>query len=638
MSDRISVVFKVDPVTRTVSRDGMQVDLAPTTAVDAGDGQMRTLADILDAYAKASDFEDVRRTMTPDVQQAVGVVLYRALGPETFSDERCRWVEISVDAPGDAAARGRFVQSLPWPLTAQPDPFSFLAQRGAQPWLFTLDGAKDTLKSDVLFPPEPRILLMITHSQGEILGREHQAEIEAMLRPNYSAQSYASNVRVARRWSEAFALLSAAEVFDPHIIYFYGHGQSETGVAELIFDLADNELPEVSASTIATVLASLESLRRPALFFANCCSGANAVKSGIGDAIGGHVGCVVSNRTVVDLHAARVFGLEVLNALVSERRAPDTFMADVTLNVIMKVSGSHLAGRWACPVVHTNYGQWIGLAPQAFSQLHRATAGRVVNQLDRKAPVDLATSALGSLIREPGYHLRSLVWQAEGDQGVTDLGVRLRDEFLSQFTRVPIREFMVELQADTRPAADQSARRHIFASIYSALGRPGESPFVSGENPRMLDVLKRLSRHLSKKDLVLLVQMVPVAVDDESGQRLIQSYWQVWIDLLGELTRNGRGEEALRIVVTIALQISNAVVDVQKLLPAPTDQSAQIVVFDRLGSVTTDDIKEHITTFASVYEDIAGNQIAEKAQEIHRSTAGVYMPTVQLLKRIAGYT
>src|SRR5689334_18033362 len=98
--DRIRVMLNVDPATHVVMRDGAVVDLGPGTAVDAGDGQARTLQEIVDAYAQAIDFVDISGDFPPSVQQAVGEVLYRALGADTFADGLCRWLEVVIDDGG----------------------------------------------------------------------------------------------------------------------------------------------------------------------------------------------------------------------------------------------------------------------------------------------------------------------------------------------------------------------------------------------------------------------------------------------------------------------------------------------------------------------------------------------------------
>ncbi|TBF23423.1 hypothetical protein [Rhizobium leguminosarum] len=642
MSNRSRVVFHVDSATDIVTRNGKVVDLSPTTVVNSFDGAARTLADIQRDYAEAYDLEAVRSSMTPDVQQAVGIILFEAIGAETFLDARCRWIEIAV-APGAADGLSRFIRNLPWPLTAQPDPFCFLAQRGADSWLFTLEVAAGGGRPEVLFPPEPRILLMIPKGDVDTDGERHEKDILALLKPNYSQESYAKNVMIAQTWPEALAVLADDNAFDPHIVYFYGHGSSKTGLAELMFDQVETQLPEVSATTIGNLFESLTAPRRPALFFGNCCSGANAILAAIGDAIGPQVGCVISNRTVVDTHAAQTFGLEVLQALVGDRLAPDVFMPNVTNNLIIKVSGSHLAGRWACPVMHTNYDQWISLAPKRFSKLHRATAGRIVDRLDRKAPVAQAKAAFAELVEKPGYRLGALVWQAKGDQGVNDLGPRLRDEFLTTFTTHAIREYVVDLQAETRLASDPripkaSMRGHIFTSLYVALGPPGETPLVRGESPGMDHVIKRLSGDLSNQGAVVLIRMVPVDVKDESSQKLVQAYWKVWIEIMRNLAAIGRPDQARRILVTFALQISTKDVDIPNLLPQAVDVSARITDFQRLESVTAEDVKNHIEAFTNIYDEIAFDEIAMEAEKIHHGTQGVFMPTVQMLKRIAGFT
>ena len=92
MTERVCITFTVAPATGAVTRDGVSVDLGPDTPVHARDGEARRLQTIVDLYAGAGEFIDVGEELGPDLQQAVGEVLYRALGAEALETGSPRWL------------------------------------------------------------------------------------------------------------------------------------------------------------------------------------------------------------------------------------------------------------------------------------------------------------------------------------------------------------------------------------------------------------------------------------------------------------------------------------------------------------------------------------------------------------------
>ena len=638
--DRVRVTFRVDPDTKAVTRDGVLVDLGPATAVDAGDGEARTLNDIVEAYARAQQFSDISADFPIEVQLAVGEVLYRALDADRFVDWPCRWLEVVIEA-AERSGDGTFLDRLPWMLTARPDAESrgFLGQVEGEPWVITIDGAPGAAKEDRLFPPEPRLLLMLPATFGDTESGEHEADIRQLLGSCYTSGSLAANVRTARTWAEAYVILRKDSGFNPHVVYFYGHGDSTQSESTFLFDSERGRLSSISAKQIGDVLGALPARSRPAVFFGNCCHGASAGRAGLREQLAAKVDCLIANRTVVDLQVARQFGLEVLGRLVGEASAPNRFMGEATSNITQGIGGSDVGGRWASPVVYTNYNRWIALAPARRQDLKRTTAGSFVERVDRVQPVGLAVAALTPLLDRKGIVLHALAWQAEAAQGVEAFGRRLRDEMYERFVTRAVTEFLVDLQDDTISSGDTNLQPQLLAAIHNALAEPSLRAIAPQPGTLKETILQLLQKYLTTTGVVLLIRNRPVSVEGPVSQKLVRSYWRLWGDLRGELARRARPDYGLRIVVAVALDVApGRRIEIAELVQPPADASAEVADLGLLASVTVADLIQHFTDFSSAYDDVGSDNRDQKAAEIFDKTGGVFMPTQIALKAVAKLT
>jgi hypothetical protein len=631
--DRIRVVLGVD-ASGAVSRAGQFVDLGPDTSIDTGEGETRTLKQIVDAYAAAEQFSDLEQQLPVDAQQAIGETLYRALGGDAFVGEMCRWLEIAIEDCGHPE-RTRFLQRLPWPFLAQPDSesLSFLVQDEDAPWVVTLDGAPRATKEDVLFPPEPHILLVITQSDPDNQGAEHEAEIREALRPWYTAQNFENNVRTARTWPEVSDLIR--QRFDADVMYFYGHGLGGREGA-LLFDPELGQTPTVTARQIGQVIGAMNPEFRPIVFIGNCCHGTSAARTGLGQELSDKIHCLIANRTVVDVPMARAFGTYILRRLALEGASPAQFLGEVNQHLVETVSGTDIGGRWACPVVFTNFSRWRSLLPErSRALLKRETAGDVTERIDRKKPLNLALEALGPLLGSKGIGLGAFAWQGEKVQGIDAFGRRLRDAIFECFSNMSVGDFVVDLLSDTMAAGSENHIGHILAAIFAALAPPRDPRRRPDYQPTKEDVLKLLTKQLSGTGVVLLIRAGSISIGSRRSQSLIQAYWRVWIDLRKELEKLPQQNPVLRIVLTVALELPAASrIQVAALLQAPADDpSSRATDVGILTSVEAADITEHLKDFLKFYDSVSGDTCEQKAHEIYSATAGVFEPTQLVLRR-----
>lgn len=633
-ADRIRIALTVNAA-GAVSRAQQPVNLGPDTLIDIGQGETRTLKQIVDAYAAAEELADLEQQLPVDAQQAIGETLYRALGADDFVGGLCRWLEIAVEDQGNAE-RTRFLQRLPWPFLAKPDTrsLSFLMQDEDAPWVVTLDGAPGAAKEDVLFPPESRILLMIAQSDADTEGAEHEAEIREALRPWYSAQAFQDNVKTASTWPEVNKLIQR-ERFDADVMYFYGHGLGGRNAA-LLFDPVMGQRPDVTANQIGHVIGALNRKFRPNVFIGNCCHGTSAARTGLGEELSEKIDCVIANRTVVDVPMARSFGTYILQRLAAEGASPTQFLGEVNQHLVETVSGTDIGGRWACPVVFTNYARWRSLLPErSRALLKRETAGDVTERIDRKKPLGLALDSLEPLLGSAGIRLGAVAWQGEKIQGIDAFGRRLRDAVLERYSNMSVGDFVVDLLSDTIAAGSENHNAHVLAAIFAAFAPTRDPRRRPDYQPTREDVLKLLTKQLSETGVVLLIRAGSVAIDGPKSQGLVQAYWRAWIDLRKELEKLPQQKPALRIILALALDLPAASrLQVAALLPSPPDDPISTATdLGVLTSVEAADIAEHLRDFLKFYDSVSGDTCEQKANEVYGATAGVFEPTQLILKR-----
>ena len=651
MNDRkVRIVLEIDPATRAVSRIGdagaQPVDLSRSRAIDLGEGRTTTLGEVIDTYAKATNFIDVQEFFTVNAQQAIGEVLFEALGGAELLDEEGGWLEIAVRSkPGPGAANvRREIERLPWSFLARPDSrgSSFLINDEQNPWVVTLDGAPELDREEVLFPPEPRILLMIAGAdptapdydeQEKDEAPEHEEELLATLKPCYSAAAFDQNVKVAHRWDEVTGLLAAG--FAPHVLYFYGHGTSDDNGSQLLFRAKPGEVPQVSSTQIGALL-KVQAARgvRPKVFFANCCHGTSAARFGLGEELSALVPCLIANRTVAGVEESRTIGRHVLEALARDGTAPDAFMADAVREVLMDVSGSTVGGRWGCPVIYTRYAGWIALAPEKRSDIRLVTAGDFPARVDRRDPVNHATAAFASRLGGKGITIDGIAWQAEERQGLINFSRRLRDVFNEQFTTTPIREWMVRFQAESYPATGDDPDAlvpHFAKSIYGALAGPNDPLRAPNKPVRLSDVVTKLSQSVATAGSTVLFSHEPI---DARRQVFLREYWLTWAQIR-ELIQKNVKNQALRILLAFPLRVGPTdSIKIEEVMAAPSEflSLTPLGVFESVSQV---ELAAHLRDFIAFYS-VRDDQVDRVAGDIHARTQGVFEQTHIALKAKAG--
>ncbi|GEP55613.1 hypothetical protein [Reyranella soli] len=649
MNDRkVRIELAIDPLTRLVSRiDGAgshPIDLSRSRAIDLGEGRTSTLGEVIDTYAEATQFFDVQEFFTVYAQQAIGEILFEALGGAKVLNEEGGWLEIAVccrPGPGGADVR-RELERLPWSFLARPDArgSSFLINDEENPWVVTLDGAPELAREEVLFPPEPRILLMIAGDDPATPGYDpnkdqapaHEEEILAALKSCYSAAAFVENVKVARRWKDVIALLDAG--FAPHVLYFYGHGESDGKSSQLLFRANPGELPRVSPTQIRRVLEDQAARGlRPKIFFANCCHGNSAPRFGLGEELSALVPCLIANRTVAGVEESRLIGLHVLESLARDGTAPDALLADAVRKVLTNVSGSTVGGRWGCPVVYTRYASWIALAPEKRSDIRPVTAGDFPARVDRHEPVKHATAAFASRLGGKGITIDGIAWQAEERQGLTNFSRRLRDVFNEQFTTTPIREWMVRFQAESYPAAGDDSDElvpHFAKSIYAALAGPGDPLRAPDKAVQLNDVVRKLTQSVATAGSTVLFSHEPI---DAKRQVFLRDYWLTWAEIRKRIEKNAKAQ-ALRILLAFPLRVGPTdSIDIAKVMAVSDFLSlTPLGVFE---SVSRDELAGHLRDFTAFY-NVLDHQVDRVAADIHTRTNGVFDQTHIALKTKAG--
>ena len=376
---------------------------------------------------------------------------------------------------------------LPWILLA--DSGIFLAAAG---WSVTLSAHNRACPCCEL-PPSPNLLIVAPEPRN-VNPTQADVHIDELLDMLIAADHHfapGKHTRIARTWEEFTDTLTT---FDPHCVYYYGHGVGAADHSRLVFgsgphnmrkdvpvadvaaclrnrspreDLTPGPSPTrrgeqermaakpsflplafqdeggfLSESLGGEVSSGGEFLR---LVYVNCCLGDAGGFLGVGRQFGDFVPAVMTNRTIAQIAAARgqalSFWEQVLLKGIAPHRAMSLLyrrMADLGLSVADV--------RWMTPVLHCGYDTWSANPPQPPNRLEHDPHWHV--KIDRVVQFSIVAEQTRQMLRERKPRSLAFVWYGQQGQGVGLFHQRLKVEFQESLTTTIIDEVLPEWPMD----------------------------------------------------------------------------------------------------------------------------------------------------------------------------------------------
>ncbi len=323
---------------------------------------------------------------------------------------------------------------LPWVLLAHKG--LFLSMTG-----FSVSLARASQVDDCELPPAPRLLVVAPEPAG-VSATRAEAHLEMLenrhLAPFDPRLSRGDHLRVVHTWERFVEMLPQ---FEPHVIYYYGHGVGSLDRSRLVFAAGDaRKRDDRPIGDFAQALRALK--EAPRLVYVNCCSGDAGGFLGAGRQLGEFVPAVITNRTLAYVEAAQAQALALLPSILVDAVPPHRAMAEM-LPRLADMNLSLRDARWMTPVLHCNYGRWTATLPRRVDPLEHDPHWHL--KLDRIRQYGTVSLQTRTMLRERRPRSLAYLWYGREGQGVERFHRRLNVE-LSQ--ELPTNAHFLEVQPE----------------------------------------------------------------------------------------------------------------------------------------------------------------------------------------------
>ena len=415
---------------RAIAARQRAVHLGPQAEINIK-GEPHTLGAIVQAII---DYGSINSQTFFDerAQLEIGRYLFAQIFGELTPRERQALHDDKVDVRLVTAAE--HIGRLPWALLA--DDAVFLTTAG---WSVSL--ARTMEGKDLELPPSPKILIVAPEPEGipATNAAAHLEKLEDLLSGADQRHQQGRNLRVVKTWEEFKA---AAAEFQPHIIYYYGHGVGDANATRLIFasgkkmSRVDKPLPDVANALQDAPLR---------LVYINCCQGDAGGCLGVGWQLSRIAPAVLTNRTTAWIEAAQAQALAFWRSVLIDGEAPHTAVAEM----YGKLGDLDLTTRnirWMTPVLHAHYQSWKANPPQLLSRLEFDPLWRL--KLDRTKQFGQLHYLTTQMLQERKPKAHAFVWYGKEQQGVDLFHKRLKAELQERLPDTFVYEVLPEWPAD----------------------------------------------------------------------------------------------------------------------------------------------------------------------------------------------
>jgi len=262
-------------------------------------------------------------------------------------------------------------------------------------------------------PPSPHLLIVAPEPDDENLtgATEHIHALEKMLT---DADSTLKPVIVST-WQ---AFVKEVKRQPPDVLYYYGHGISDTHSTKLVFANEDNQYLDVPVVDLIPLLIN----KPPRLAYFNCCFGDTGGLLGVGKQLSRFIPALLTNRTAAIIPTAQAQALSFWQATLLDGIAPHQALA-AQREQLAEWQLSVADIRWITPVLHRHYEQWSANPPQRFKGWQRDPHWRLrLDRINQFGRVFLDTE---EMLRNGKPKVLAYLWYGLPNQGVEIFHQRL---------------------------------------------------------------------------------------------------------------------------------------------------------------------------------------------------------------------
>lgn len=517
--------------------------------------EITSIGSLIDIYLyedEKSYFSNTKEALSLGEQRKIGRALFRGLFGDAIDFPLTQWLHL-VPVKSDGQSPDEFADfvskfcQLPWTFLndGSDEKSGFLA---LYPVVVTLDvGARHQHGNyEVVLPTVPRLLMVLPEVKHDdrtqdTFAKKHGKEVRIALADVYESEP--QNIRCVRTFEEMARCLTRsgldADTFDPHIIYFYGHGHADSGTK---FEFEDGKgasdwhsMDEVAELIQATVTRT----QSPPLVWLNCCRGAAArFESGFHQ-VSKVASCVIAMRTVVRREASRALALEGLQLIIAGGFDPVSAMKNTLLFRLATQMGS---GHWASTVISAQFTQWTASGREEVERREGYALGDFPGLVDRKQPLDKIRDRVNTEIRARANKPMIVAWTGAKEQAPDRLEGRLRillEEDFSTYRPILRR---LELQQAIRAAGDE-VEGQLWDSIHLSL-RSGSLRLT--EPRTAAAVAERVRAVAPGSSAVLAIQHGPIPM---AAVPLVERYVRIWALVCEQL-----GQKGARIILALPFE------------------------------------------------------------------------------------
>ena len=587
---------------RTGACDITDLQLGPEVTIDIK-GQSYRLDALIDALI-GYHANDLRTAYDERGQLEIGRHLYRQLFGDLSAAERQQLRERPLDLR--IVTEDEHIARLPWVLLA--DGSVFLSAAG---WCVSL--ARAVCDDACELPPSPRILVVAPQPIGvePTRAESHLEALELLLSGADPRHVLGHFLRVATTW-EAF--VREVEIFQPHIIYYYGHGVGNRYASRLVFASEQgNRRFDAPMVDVGALLRQMPA-GPPLVIYLNCCLGDAGGLLGAGQAFGEAVPVVISNRTVSQIDAAQAQGMAFWRSVVIDGSTPCVAMAEMRSRIA--AMGLSLANeRWMTPVLHCHYGAWRANPPPPLNRLEFDPHWRL--KLDRVRQFGQVFYMTSRMLLEQRPRSLAYVWYGKPGQGV--------DLFHQRLT-VELQEKLLDASlVEVRPEWPMAPSWETFEDMMLEAFEVGTLDHIPGR-------IRERTRGVSGQQALVYVRHAPVQSSRVINPHVLKSYLEWWDQCFAELfERQVFALLGVSFVVGKPEVFYRILTEREHVGDMPLDRTV-LQVLDQMDGVTKQDLIQFLQTHNVA---IPLSQRDRVLDDILARTRGNYDVTLEALKDLA---
>jgi hypothetical protein len=614
-----------------VHKTWQDTELSPTMTLNSKSiPDIQALLDIymFDAEFLANNEWDLRI----EEQRNIGMELWKKVFGNSVDFDPGSWLHFipEIGQTNDPTFID-FISKVPWAMLtrgALGKPM-FLALDRNDPVAITVDAASVAIGSrrgnyNILQPSAPRLLLVmpeVTHADPirNTGAASHRRSLMEILQPHYDAASAPENIKYVRSFTE-FEKTMLTERFDPHIIYFYGHGHTPGGHGtEFQFERGEKNGKEdwQRVDQIAFIISQVvDATNNPPFIWFNACLGAAASMDSALRLFSETASCVVAMRAVVLRDASRALAEKALKRAIVDRFSPPVAVREALRDCPSKWM---ISGHWALTVVATQFTDWTALGNDERVAEDDDAVGNFPIRVDRadalkKIEARLKASFAGQAKKnDPAV----LIWSGSPDQMPLVFEERVRDVVIERFPGHKPVLFKIELQATVRPKNPNELDNQLRAAIYKGLSANQNVPVEDASLGRIRRLLANMS---PGRNGVLTFLHGQLAVSDAA---MVKAYVDIWKDLGADLKDKPNSP-----CIVLAFGFD---AEPNHVLDPPEGYDVEY-----LGTVPPAEIKTHVGRYRRFY-NVKIADLETKSQELARDTDGNFRTLLEKLEKMADY-